>query len=153
APPNPHEPPAPDSARLMAATRERRREASRVRVRRQRRLAALAVVGMVIVIAVALASSGGHAPPRGHGSASDEAARRAHAVVPGGPLAPAWAGGLGALWAPQNLVGSQPGTAAAYRNASGLPGPAGYVLIADRGNNRILVVSPTGQVVFKYPSA
>jgi hypothetical protein len=137
----------------MAATRERRREASRVRVHRQRRLAALAVVGMAVVIGVAVAGSGGRSPRSGHGSASGEAARRAHAVVPGGPLAPAWAGGLGALWTAQNLVGSQPGTATAYANASGLAGPAGYVLIADRGNNRVLVVSPRGHVVFTYPSA
>ena len=137
----------------MAATRERRRQASRVRVHRQRRLAALAIVGMAVVIGVAVAGSGGRSPRGGHGSASGEAARPAPSVVPGGPLAPAWAGGLGALWAPQNLVGSQPGTAAAYANASGLAGPAGYVLIADRGNNRVLVVSPRGQVVFRYPTA
>ena len=68
-----------------------------MRVHRQRRLAALAVVGMAAVIGVAVASSGGRSPRGAHGSASGEAARRAHAVVPGGPVAPAWAGGLGAL--------------------------------------------------------
>jgi DNA-binding beta-propeller fold protein YncE len=73
-------------------------------------------------------------------------------VVPGGPLAPASVGGLAALWAPQNVVGSQPGTAAAYEAASKLPGPAGYILVADRGNNRILVISPQGAVVFRYPT-
>jgi hypothetical protein len=124
-----------------------------MRVHRQRRLAALAVVGIVVVIGVAVAGSGGRSPPSGHRSVSGGAARRAHAVVPGGPLAPVWAGGLPALWAAQNLVGAQPGTATAYANASGLAGPGGYVLIADRGNNRVLVVSPQGQVVFTYPSA
>jgi hypothetical protein len=51
------------------------------------------------------------------------------------------------------VVGLQPGTAAAYGRASRQPGPAGYILIADRGNNRILIVSPQGQVVYTYPTA
>src|SRR6202035_876390 len=67
-------------------------------------------------------------------------------------LAPASVGGLAALWAAQNVVGIQPGTAAAYEAASRLPGPGGYILIADRGNNRILVVDPQGAIVFLYPS-
>ena len=62
-------------------------------------------------------------------------------------------GGLGALWARENVVGLQPGTADAYRAASKLGGPAGYLLIADRGNNRILVVDPQRQTVFRYPTA
>jgi hypothetical protein len=62
-------------------------------------------------------------------------------------------GGLAALWAPQNVVGLQPGTAAAYEAASKLPGPGGYVLVADRGNNRVLVLDPRGKVVFLYPTA
>jgi hypothetical protein len=73
-------------------------------------------------------------------------------VVPGGPLVPASVGGLAALWAPQNVVGVQPGTAAAYEAASKLSGPPGYILIADRGNNRILVVDPRGKIVFRYPT-
>jgi hypothetical protein len=44
------------------------------------------------------------------------------------------------------------GTAAAYEAASRVPGPAGFILIADRGNNRILVVDPQGRTVFLYPS-
>jgi outer membrane protein assembly factor BamB len=50
------------------------------------------------------------------------------------------------------VVGIQPGTAAAYEAASKLPGPAGYILIADRGNNRILVVGPLGKTVFLDPT-
>jgi DNA-binding beta-propeller fold protein YncE len=61
-------------------------------------------------------------------------------------------GGLAALWAPQNVVGLQPGTAAAYEAASQRPGPAGYILIADRANNRVLVINPQKQVVFVYPT-
>ncbi|MFI5003775.1 MAG: PQQ-binding-like beta-propeller repeat protein [Solirubrobacterales bacterium] len=73
------------------------------------------------------------------------------AIVPGGPLAPASVGGLAALWAPQNVVGAQSGTAAAYEAASGRSGLPGYLMIADRGNNRILVVNPGGHVIFRYP--
>jgi DNA-binding beta-propeller fold protein YncE len=73
-------------------------------------------------------------------------------VVDGGPLSPAAVGGLAALWAPQNVVGTQPGTAAAYEAASRVAGPGGYMLIADRGNNRILVVDPQGRTVFLYPT-
>jgi hypothetical protein len=51
------------------------------------------------------------------------------------------------------VVGTQPGTAAAYAAASRVPGPAGFILIADRGNNRILVVSPQRRVVFRFPNS
>jgi hypothetical protein len=134
----------------MDSARKRRRAASRQRLHRRRRLAALAVlVALVVVVA---SSGGGSSQSARRGGASD-AARRVDAVVPGGPVAPASVGGLAALWAQQNVVGSQPGTAAAYEAASKRPGPAGYLLVADRGNNRILVVSPQGMVVFLYPTA
>src|SRR5271165_3410082 len=138
----------------MATARERRRAESRRRMRRQRSLlVAAAVLLLTVVVAVALATSGGsHGRSRRDGSASASEGR-GHPVVAGGPLAPAALGGLAALWAPQNVVGPQPGTAAAYEAASRLPAPAGYLLIADRGNNRILVVDPQGKVVFLYPSA
>jgi hypothetical protein len=51
------------------------------------------------------------------------------------------------------VVGNQPGTKLAYTIASKQPGLPGYLLIADRGNNRILVVDPMGRKVFTYPSA
>ena len=123
----------------MSSPHARRRAESRVRVRRQRRRVALVL--LVAVVAAVLAAKGGGSS-HGHGHS---AARRAPAVVPGGPLAPAYVGGLASLWAPRNVVGSQPGTAAAYEAASRRPGPAGYILIADRGNNRVLVVNPQGQ--------
>jgi outer membrane protein assembly factor BamB len=40
-----------------------------------------------------------------------------------------------------------------YEQAAQRPGLPGYLLIADRGNNRILVVNPEGQVVWRYPTA
>jgi hypothetical protein len=130
--------------------RLQRREAARRRLRRRRLLTGLLVaLGLLAaVIALALAGGGGH----GRGSpSSSTGSGRARAVVAGGPLAPASVGGLAALWAPENVVGSQPGTAAAYQAASTRSGLPGYLMIADRGNNRILVVDPSGHVVFRYP--
>jgi hypothetical protein len=136
----------------MGAPQERRRVASRLRLRRQRRLAALAALATIVVVMVIASSGGGASHSAGRGIASN-AARQAEAVVPGGPLAPRAVGGLAALWAPQNVVGSQPGTTIAYQAASKLPGLPGYILIADRGNNRILVAGPQGKTVFLYPTA
>jgi hypothetical protein len=61
-------------------------------------------------------------------------------------------GGLASLWAAKNVVAPQPATAAAYEAASRRSGLPGYLLIADRGNNRILIVDPQRKVVFTYPS-
>lgn len=128
----------------MGTPRERRRAVSRIRLRRQRALAAsigLVLLGAAVAVLTSVAGSS-----RSHPTA------RAKAVLSGGPLAPSSVGGLAALWAPQNVVGLQPGTAAAYEAASKLPGPGGYLLIADRGNDRILVVSPQGKTVFLDPT-
>jgi hypothetical protein len=129
----------------MASTRDSRRAAGRRRVRRERLLAASLAVVLVAVVAGVLGSRGGS-------SRAVHSPSRPKPVLPGGPLAPASVGGLPALWAAQNVVGVQPGTASAYEAASALTGPGGYILIADRGNNRILVVDPRGRIVFLYPS-
>jgi hypothetical protein len=105
----------------------------------------------VVVVIVAVASCAGGSS-RSNQSAKRTSKPASPSVVPGGPLAPARYGGLAALWAPQNVVGSQPGTAAPYEAASKLTGPPGYILIADRGNNRILVVDPQGKIVFRFPT-
>ncbi len=121
--------------------RAARRAAARRERLRRRRQAALVVVALgIIALVVALASSGGSSH-KGH-TGSKSAAARKKSIVPGGPVAPAAFGGLAALWAPANVVGSQPGTAAAYEAASTRTGLPGYLMIADRGNNRILVVDP-----------
>jgi hypothetical protein len=137
------------TAGLDANARRRRREDQRARLRRQRRwYAAIALAALIAVVVLAMSGSS-----KSHSSlARRGAAREPRTVLSGGPLAPVAAGGLAALWAPQNVVGSQPGSAAAYQAASKLPGPAGYILIADRGNNRILVVNPKGKIVFLYPT-
>jgi hypothetical protein len=157
------------SARVVPEPRQaerlRRRAVARARVRRQRLTIALVTMA-VLAIVLTIATSGGGADDRGAASAKQAAARarpnadggRARAattapIVPGGPLAPASVGGLAALWARGNVVGSQPGTVAAYSRASGLAGLPGYLLVADRGNNRILVLTPQGRIVFRFPDA
>ena len=107
-------------------------------------MAAVAAVGVLVAV---LASAGSDDRSRVTPGVERVSAR----VVDGGPLAPASVGGLAALWAPENVVGSQPGTAAAYSAASRRTGLPGDLMIADRGNNRILVVDPRGHIVFRYP--
>ena len=125
---------------------ERRAAARRARRRRRQGItAAVVVLGAIVVAIVATGGSGANrhrtAPPP----------KRVAQIIPGGPLAPARLGGLAALWAPGNVVGSQPGTAAAYAAAARRQGLPGFLLVADRGNNRILVVSPQRRIVFLYP--
>jgi hypothetical protein len=135
------------------AVRARRRAADRsARLRRRQRLGALAVVGVLALAAlIGSAIAGSSSSQRTSGRSPAE--RSTPRVIPGGPLAPASVGGLAALWAPQNVVGEQPTTAAAYAGAAGRPGLPGYLLIADRGNNRVLVVDPQKRTVFTYPTA
>jgi hypothetical protein len=126
-----------------------RRAAARARVRRNRRVAgSIAAVTLIVLLAVAF-SGGGSSKERGHPSAA-QVARKAP-LPDGGPLAPASVGGLAALWAPANVVGYQPGTSAAYEPAARKTGLPGDLMIADRGNNRILVVDPAKRIVFRYP--
>jgi hypothetical protein len=133
---------------LGVSERLARRAAARRRRARRRMLGAGLLVALgIVALALALSGTGGSHRTSEHGGP----ASRAKAVVPGGPLAPASVGGLAALWSPQNVVGSQPDTAAAYEAASRRSGLPGYLMIADRGNNRILVVDPAGRVVFSYP--
>ncbi len=127
----------------------------------------LLALGVLVAVAVAAGSSGGGSGSNrsgsggsgGGGSGSQGATGMASPgtstrspVVSGGPLAPRAVGGLAALWAARNVVGVQPGTASAYAAASQRAGLPGYLLIADRGNDRILVVNPRHEVVFRYPT-
>jgi outer membrane protein assembly factor BamB len=48
---------------------------------------------------------------------------------------------------------AHPSSIAAYEAAAVRPGLPGYLLIADRGNNRILVVDPQGKIAWRYPTA
>ncbi len=105
-------------------------------------------VGALVAVTIAVSTGGESSKPRHLAGAL----ARHNAVVPGGPLAPASVGGLAALWAPQNVVGTQPGTALAYEAASKRAGLPGYLLIADRGNDRILVVNPKHEIEFLYPT-
>jgi hypothetical protein len=142
------------------SARLERRAAARGAIRRRRQIAGLAAAAIALLVVLLVILLGGSSSP--HPATSS--ARLASATAPaggshvdslpsGGPLSPASAGGLAALWAPQNVVGPQPGTAAAYAAAARIPGLPGFLLIADRGNNRILVIDPVGHNVFTYPSA
>jgi hypothetical protein len=129
-----------------------RRAAARDAIRRRRAIAACAVLAAVLVVLLA-STTGGSSTHRSAASATSRVAAATASRASGGPLAPASAGGLPALWAPANVVGDQPGTKMAYALASKQPSLPGYLLIADRGNNRIIVVDPAGRNVFTYPSA
>jgi hypothetical protein len=135
-----------------------RRAAARVRRRRRRRINIAAAAAALAVLAVVLALAGGGSSGSKHGPRRTPARARSTSTaaivkrLPGGPVAPAAFGGLAALWAPTNVVGMQPGTAAAYSAAAALPRLPGYLLIADRGNNRILLVNLRHRVVFRYPT-
>jgi hypothetical protein len=137
--------------------RAQRRAEHRARLHRRRRFAFLTVIIALVALVVALAGGGsGERSPqelRERAAAAKAASERAAALADGGPLAPASVGGLRALWAPANVVAPQPQTASAYLAAATKPGPAGYILIADRGNNRVLVVTPEKQIVYEYPNA
>jgi hypothetical protein len=147
----------PAPTQVTDGERAKRRAAQRLRMRRRRQLAVLAAVAAIGGVIAALLSSGGSAGDSAQDAreraAAGAAARRASEPVDGGPVAPRSVGGLAALWAPANVVAPQPQTHSAYLAASRRPGPAGYILIADRGNNRVLVVNPQRQIVYRYPSA
>jgi hypothetical protein len=137
-----------------AGHRERvaRRAAARERQRRRRRILIASLgAALAIGIGIALAVGGSGSDRRTSSRSGSGSAARPRPIVPGGPLAPAALGGLAALWAPQNVVGAAPSTAAAYEAASSRPELPGYLMIADRGNNRILVVNPAHGIVFSYP--
>ena len=137
------------------SARLERRAAARGATRRRRQIAGLAAVAIVVVLVLLATALGGSSHSHKGAVASTAKRPRAAPATPlpdGGPLSPAAVGGLAALWAPQNIVGDQPGTAAAYAAAARLPGLPGFLLIADRGNNRILVIDAAGHRVFVYPS-
>ncbi len=129
---------------------ERRAEARRRR--RRRRIATASVAGALAAAAVLVIALAGGSSSRDRGSPSSSPSGQAtQKVLPGGPLAPASVGGLAALWAPRNVVESSAGTAAAYAAASQRTGLPGDLVIADRGNNRVLIVDSNGHIVFRFP--
>jgi hypothetical protein len=118
--------------------------------------AAILIIAALLVVVIAISGTGSNQTQSTH-AARDARTIKARPkpppIIPGGPIAPARYGGLAALWAPRNVVGIQPGTATAYERASKRTGLPGYLLVADRGNNRILIVNPAHRTVFSFPSA
>ncbi|HEX5307527.1 MAG TPA: hypothetical protein VFW38_00420 [Solirubrobacteraceae bacterium] len=142
-------------SRLSLRERRRRRQAARQERKRKRRLLALPLTLVVaLAIAIGLASAKNEtAAPRKPARSARRSAAKPTVVRSGGSLAPAKFGGLAALWSAANVVGAQPETAAAYAAASQHGGLPGYLVIADRGNNRILVVDPRHRLDFEFPNA
>jgi hypothetical protein len=124
---------------------ERRAAAKRARVRERQVVAALAAA-LLVVIAILIATTGMD-KRTARPAAPARTVETPAPIVPGGPIAPASVGGLAALWAPQNVVAEQPGTATAYARASRLAGLPGYLLIADRGYNDDTFVEPGGRAL------
>jgi hypothetical protein len=118
------------------------RRAARRRVIRRRRAVALGT--LVAIIAMAAIASG-----------QDQDGHRAGARSAAGGGLPAAGGG----WASAGSRGSSSSSHAAARASANLvPGSepsvlSGPVLIADRDNNRLLEVAPTGQVLWRFPAA
>ena len=133
---------------------ERRAQAKYATRRRRAQVALAAFAAAAVLVVVVLAGAGGSTRPRpAKPAAPATPVRSPQSVIPGGPLAPASVGGLATLWAPGNVVGDSPHTRPAYAAAARLAGLPGFLLIADRGNNRILVVGRHGEIVFRFPSA
>jgi len=101
------------------------RAARRRAVRRRRAVALTGLLALVATAAIAVGEHGGGAPAR----APKATAQGASGGAPAGATASA------AL-----MAGSDPGA---------LPGP---VLIADRDNNRLIEVSPSGQLLWRFPT-
>ena len=118
------------------------RRAARRRVIRRRRAVALGTLFAIIAMAAIASGEDGD----GHRAGARSAAGADSPTAPGGwgasGVAPASrASSRGIARASANLApGSDP---------SVLPGP---VLIADRDNNRLLEVAPTGQVLWRFPA-
>ncbi len=112
----------------VSERRARRARASRANVVRRRRwtAAALLVVAAALLARAGLASHGPSTPAVRATPPARHAKPAAHAV-------------FRPLTSPHLAPGSNP---------SVLPGP---LLIADRANNRLLVVNPQGQIVWQFP--
>ena len=125
----------------MRPDREARRAARRRVIRRRR---AVALGTLFAIIAMAAIASG-----------EDGDGHRAGARSAAGADSPTAPGGWGASGVTPASRASSRGIARASANLapgsdpSVLPGP---VLIADRDNNRLLEVAPTGQVLWRFPA-
>ncbi|HEV3318684.1 MAG TPA: hypothetical protein VG053_02985 [Solirubrobacteraceae bacterium] len=117
----------------------RRHAARRRRTVRRRRTAAFVVFAtLIVVVAVANGQDGDHGAAKvtGHAGANGSVDVKAVAQAP--------ASGRDAAHASADTATLAPGS-----DPSVLPGP---VLIADRDNNRLLEVSPTGTILWRFPA-
>ena len=127
-----------DSHTRAQARAQARRERMR-KVRRQRLLVAAALIAVVGLI---IALRGGGSPHRRGAGIGNSAPALGRQTVQQQVAAGAVA-----------TVGTQPGASAAYAAAGKRAGLPGDILIADRGNDRVLLVNPQRRVLWRFPTA
>lgn len=142
-PPDPRSRPDRPPGHLSAGDRARRRQVIR------RRRAVTGAVFLALIVAVVVTVTGAGSGASGKRSAASTAASRRHAHK-------GTAHTVRKTWTPESWVASleaaakgKPGYLQPGSNPSVLPGP---VLIADRNNNRLLLVSPKGQILWQFPT-
>jgi hypothetical protein len=102
--------------------------------------------GSAIVIA------GGHTSAGATAAISRVAPRQVRVRIPAPPKPGRARSGAPASAVPGVAGAPTPPAAAAFRAASKLSGLPGYLLIADRGNNRLLLVNSARQIVWRFPT-
>lgn len=111
-------------------------------------MSAAALLALVVAAVAAVVTTGGGAVSRRRSSAARTAPNH-HTREPSAHT-------LRKAWTPESWVASleaaakgEPGHLQPGSNPSVLPGP---VLIADRDNNRLLLVDPKGQILWQFPT-
>jgi hypothetical protein len=119
-----------------------RAQARRERMRKVRRQRLLVAAALIAVVGLIIALRGGGSPhTRGAGigkSVPTSGRQTVQQQVAAGAVA---------------TVGMQPGASAAYAAAGKRAGLPGDILIADRGNDRVLLVDPQRRVLWRFPTA
>ncbi len=117
------------------------------RPRRRRGSRGLAALALALALSLSvLACTAGPREPDGHKVSPTTASTASSNPAPGPPSGPPGPGQASA-WPPAAAPGV-PGHLAPKSDPSVLPGP---IVIADKHNNRLVVVSPQGQVLWQWP--
>jgi len=115
-------------------------------------VAAVGLLGLAVIVGAlgnASLGSAGRGTATGPSPSTGPAAADRASGAPGSAAEPVTGGASGVVATPDPGSASIP---AAVARAAGLRGPlAGAVLIADRGNGRLLVVSNAGRILWRFP--
>jgi hypothetical protein len=111
---------------------------------------ALALAVAVVVVVVTRSKGAAGATPRASAAAAGSRTVPRGSRAAAGGAGPGNGGVPGWLAALEAKVKGQPGHLAPGSDPAVLPGP---VLIADRNNNRILLVDPKGRVLWQFPGS